>query len=364
MYNFYYPYKGQHMKYKTDYYESMRGEDGRFHFIYKMTNIINKKYYIGAHSTYDLGDGYKGSGTILNNAYKKYGKKSFKRDILQFYKNRDELFKAEREIINNNIINDPQSYNVAIGGIGFDIGKATMINMETGNIERVNIDNELRGSKYISINKNTVPVYDMIEKKYKRVKKSDYDTECHINMHKGKIVLYNTILKKFEMVGVDDPRRRDGILISPSKNMVTVHDEYGNYYQVSKNDPDYLSGKLKIYSKGKWTLRNKITGKCISIEKDSEVDWNIYEYCTCRLKNKDNPNKIYAKLIGEKRYKWYDNDDIRFETMDLLKYTPGMCRNNYYTNGIIEIALHKNEIDNFLKYHKDWYKGRKKIIKK
>jgi hypothetical protein len=96
MYNFYYPYKGQHMKYKTDYYESMRGEDGRFHFIYKMTNIINKKYYIGAHSTYDLGDGYKGSGTILNNAYKKYGKKSFKRDILQFYKNRDELFKAEK----------------------------------------------------------------------------------------------------------------------------------------------------------------------------------------------------------------------------------------------------------------------------
>lgn len=70
------------MKYKTPYYESKRGKDGLFHFLYKTTNILNNKFYIGVHTTDDLGDGYKGSGTTLNKAFKKYGKNNFNREIL------------------------------------------------------------------------------------------------------------------------------------------------------------------------------------------------------------------------------------------------------------------------------------------
>ena len=48
-------------------------EKKKFHFIYKTTNLINSKYYIGMHSTSNLKDGYLGSGKYLRSSIKKYG---------------------------------------------------------------------------------------------------------------------------------------------------------------------------------------------------------------------------------------------------------------------------------------------------
>ncbi len=49
----------------------------RFYFLYKTTNKINGKYYIGVHSTYQLNDGYIGSGKRLRYSVRKYGKENF-----------------------------------------------------------------------------------------------------------------------------------------------------------------------------------------------------------------------------------------------------------------------------------------------
>lgn len=48
--------------------------------IYKTTNLINNKIYVGKDSHND--SNYFGSGTILVKAIKKYGKENFKKEIL------------------------------------------------------------------------------------------------------------------------------------------------------------------------------------------------------------------------------------------------------------------------------------------
>lgn len=90
----------------------------KFHFIYKTTNLLNNKFYIGMHSTSNLKDGYMGSGTYLRRSIRKYGIDNFKLEILEWYNTRDELIEREKEIITENHINNPNCYNMKNGGLG------------------------------------------------------------------------------------------------------------------------------------------------------------------------------------------------------------------------------------------------------
>ena len=67
-----------------------------YHYIYKITNLINDKIYIGQHTTSNLDDGYMGSGKILIRAIKKYGVENFRKEIQGFYEDIDELNYMER----------------------------------------------------------------------------------------------------------------------------------------------------------------------------------------------------------------------------------------------------------------------------
>lgn len=52
------------------------------YYIYKITNNINGKTYVGQHKYTDINDNYKGSGKILHRAYKKYGIDNFSKTII------------------------------------------------------------------------------------------------------------------------------------------------------------------------------------------------------------------------------------------------------------------------------------------
>lgn len=92
------------------------------YIIYKTTNLLNSKYYIGCHQTNNLDDGYLGSGKWLKHAIKKYGKESFEYEILYFLPSKEEMFALERTIVNETLVKDPLSYNLKIGGSGGNPG--------------------------------------------------------------------------------------------------------------------------------------------------------------------------------------------------------------------------------------------------
>ncbi len=102
-----------------------------YYTVYKITNIINGKFYIGKHKTRNLGDGYFGSGVILKKAIQKYGRKNFMKEILYVFDNELEMNLKEQELVQIN----EQTYNVNIGGYGgFDYINNTGINRGANNV--------------------------------------------------------------------------------------------------------------------------------------------------------------------------------------------------------------------------------------
>ncbi len=88
--------------------------------MYRITCILDGKYYIGVHSTNDLEDGYMGSGTWLKRAIKKHGEAHFKKEILEFFPSSEEMFLKERDVVNEEFILRDDVYNFKCGGSGGD----------------------------------------------------------------------------------------------------------------------------------------------------------------------------------------------------------------------------------------------------
>ena len=89
-----------------------------FGFIYKTTNLINGKTYVGMCSHENPikteGKQYLGSGVIIKNAIKRHGRKSFTREVLEVCDSEETLLEAERKWI----AELSPDYNIESGGRG------------------------------------------------------------------------------------------------------------------------------------------------------------------------------------------------------------------------------------------------------
>lgn len=78
----------------------------KFNYLYKITNNINNKFYYGIHSTNKLNDNYM-----------------FTKEIICFKSTRQEISDLEREIVDINLINNENCYNICLGGGNLPINK-------------------------------------------------------------------------------------------------------------------------------------------------------------------------------------------------------------------------------------------------
>lgn len=98
----------------------------KYFLIYKTTNQINQKFYIGKHETFNLNDGYLGSGIAITAAIKKYGKNNFNKEILYLSTNRDDMDLLEKKLVTEEVLANTMCYNIALGGQGGNLG--TIVN--------------------------------------------------------------------------------------------------------------------------------------------------------------------------------------------------------------------------------------------
>ncbi len=96
----------------------MPRKEHTYHFIYKTTCTVNNRFYIGMHSTGDLNDGYIGSGEKLRNSVRNYGKENHKMEILEFLPDRKSLAIRESELVNEDLLKNPNCMNLTLGGNG------------------------------------------------------------------------------------------------------------------------------------------------------------------------------------------------------------------------------------------------------
>lgn len=87
------------------------------YIIYKITNQLDGKIYIGKHQTNDLYDGYMGSGEILKEDIEKYGLENFSKEILYQFDNEFDMNVEEAELMAKEFAEENANYNRFPGGI-------------------------------------------------------------------------------------------------------------------------------------------------------------------------------------------------------------------------------------------------------
>ena len=99
-------------------------------YIYKITNKVNNKVYIGLHkyNNPEIDPKYKGSGIVLQEAYKKYGEDNFSITYICSAETRSKLDELEKFYIQKyrDELGQENVYNIANGGQGGDIYTMTL----------------------------------------------------------------------------------------------------------------------------------------------------------------------------------------------------------------------------------------------
>jgi hypothetical protein len=153
--------------------------------IYKTTNLINKKIYVG--KSLKNKNSYMGSGTLLNKAMKKYGKDNFIKEIIDYADTLEELNAKEIYWIEKlNSTEQKIGYNIAKGG--------------TGGNTLDNHPDKLKILKKARESLNKIQKTDEYRKKtsenFKKIWKRDGYRENMINKMKGREITWKDKIKE------------------------------------------------------------------------------------------------------------------------------------------------------------------------
>lgn len=86
-----------------------------YYTVYRITNTLNGKIYVGMHQTEDLDDGYLGSGKVIRNSVNKNGESLFQKEILFVFDTEEEMRQKEKELVTEEFCLRDDTYNLTPG---------------------------------------------------------------------------------------------------------------------------------------------------------------------------------------------------------------------------------------------------------
>lgn len=320
-------------------------EPNVYNYFYKITNLINKKFYYGIRSCNcdPEDDPYVGSGKILHRAYKKYGVNNFKKDILRVLPTREDASDLERWIVDLEMVRNPMCYNVVLGGdfsktgSGVTLGLSVVIDKITG--ERVVIPQDEfyeNRDRYKGLNKDYLSVYD---------KETDSNKKIHISEYYS-----------------NKDRYIPAISLNGGIGSIRAVDSLGNVISVKYNDPRILSGELKKAPKTKHVSSDEVSKRIPDGKKRyyRETGAKSPEYGVRRTYV--NNGVIHKKVLDEDIPKYLSDNWVlgRLESDLSRKVHSEMMKNKkgktkVMTNGISNRQVKIEEIEKFS--NEGWWLG-------
>lgn len=206
-------------------------------YIYKTTNNVNGKIYVGKKESPIFDQSYYGSGKILKSVISKYGVGSLTTEVIEFCETREILNQRERFWIKSFDCFTPKGYNISEGGDWGDV--------LTHHPEREQIIEKIRNSisvlskteKYKkSVSKGVRRFMDSLTEEERKEKFSTFSGKKHTDEYKKKMSDFHK--NRFRS---EEERRNNSL----SKKGVPNYKLRGR-----KKSPEEIA-KLKISLKGK-----------------------------------------------------------------------------------------------------------------
>lgn len=287
--------------------------DKKYHYVYKITNDIDDRYYIGKHSTNNLNDNYMGSGLLLRRLFKKYGIEHFKKEIIKMCESNDEAYKYEALLVTNETLKDKNCLNIQPGGLA----------------HKISSNSEYKSLRLHQAGLNKVVLRNIITNECIKIDKKDlekYDKNIYINPTKG-------------MVFSKESREK----MSKAKLQCKFTPwNKGKHYK-NPNRKLTEAGRLSIIAHNKSRIISDITRKRIS---DT-------------VKNR---KYMYKEINGEIITKFVKLEDQQKLFLDGWIYGRPCIKNmivihKLENNKYINKLINENELNNYIKI--GWEKGKK-----
>lgn len=207
-----------------------------YYTVYKITNEVNNKIYIGCHKTEDLDDDYMGSGKVLKKSIKKYGIGNFTKEYLHIFDNPDDMFDMETQLVNEDFIKDESNYNLTLGGKGGFDGLDQIQGQKR--LKNLWFDDE-----HSDWRKNTSEQISRgLNSYYQNGGKNGFKGKTHSDSMKQNI---SKLQKEIDRCGDKNPKS------------VSVIDGDGNIFNTLKECAEYHN--VHVNTIGNWIKKGKIT---------------------------------------------------------------------------------------------------------